>query len=237
MGKMSQNIFTGRTEELTALHSFLKKKTASLLVVKGRRRVGKSRLIEEFAKNQPYYKFTGLAPVDGISAQDQRNEFARKLRQQFGIPEVKTNDWGELFIFLAREVQKSKAIILFDEISWMASGDKTFLSKLKNVWDDHLSKNPKLIFILCSSVSVWLDENILKSTAFFGRISWTLSLDPLPLCDSNKMLEAQGFKATAFEKCKILSVTGGIPWYIEQMQDNLQRMKILNDSVLLRGVS
>lgn len=231
----SKDRFIGRQEELQELKTFLAKKTASLIVVKGRRRVGKSRLIEEFSKNHRYYKFTGLAPVNGITAQDQRNEFARRLREQFGIPEIKTDDWGQLFTFLAREVQSERVILFFDEISWMAADDKTFLGKLKNVWEDHFIKNPKLILILCSSVSVWLEENVISSTAFFGRISWTLSLDPLPLSDCNQMLEYQGFRSSAYEKFKLLSVTGGIPWYIEQMQGQLTAEENIKRQCFTRG--
>lgn len=234
-----QHTFIGRKEELNELTSFFHKKSASLIVVKGRRRVGKSRLVEEFAKNHRFYKFTGLAPVDGITAQDQRNEFSRKLREQFGIPEVKSEDWGQLFTFLAREVRTDRVIILMDEISWMASNDDTFLGKLKTIWDDYLSKNPDLILILCSSVSLWLEENIINSTAFFGRISWTLTLDPLPLSDCNHMLESIGFKSSTYEKFKILSVTGGIPWYIEQIQgrltadDNIKRLCFTRGGILV----
>ena len=236
---MVKDPFTGRREELNELNAFLKKKTASLIVVKGRRRVGKSRLIEEFAKNHRFYKFTGLAPVNGVTAQHQRDEFARKLREQFGIPEVKTEDWGQLFTFLAHEVKNDRVVLLLDEISWMASDDSTFLGKLKNVWEDHLNKNSKLILILCSSVSVWLEKNIISSTAFFGRISWTLTLDPLPLADCNQMLEYQGFKSSPYEIFKILRVTGGIPWYIEQMQgqftadDNIKRQCFTRGGILV----
>ena len=176
-----------------------------------------------------------LLPVNGITAQDQRDEFARKLREQFGIPEVTTDDWGQLFTFLAREVKNGRVILFLDEISWMASDDKTFLGKLKNVWEDHFAKNSKLILILCSSVSVWLEENIISSTAFFGRISWTLSLDPLPLVDCNQMLECQGFKSSTYEKFKILSVTGGIPWYIEQMQGQFTADENIKRQCFTRG--
>ncbi len=231
----SNNTFIGRQEELNELKAFLKKKTASLIVVKGRRRVGKSRLIEEFAKDHRFYKFTGLAPIDGVTAQDQRDEFSRKLREQFGLPEIKSEDWGQLFTFLAREVRTGRVIILFDEISWMALDDKTFLSKLKNVWEDHLNKNSQLILILCSSISLWLEEHIIRSTAFFGRISWTLTLDPLPLTDCNQMLEHLGFKSSAYEKFKILSVTGGIPWYIEQMQGQFTADENIKRQCFTRG--
>src|SRR5205085_869930 len=118
--------------ELAQLQPFLDKKTASLLVIKGRRRVGKSRMIEEFAKNSVFYKFTGLAPVEGVTAQIQRNEFARQLSEQLNVPVFETLDWGALFSLLGRLVQNGRVIILFDEISWMAKGDDAFLSKLKN---------------------------------------------------------------------------------------------------------
>ena len=215
---MDKTTFTGREEELAELGALLKKKTASLVAVKGRRRVGKSRLIEKFANGKQFYKFTGLAPIGGVTAQDQRNEFARQLHLQTGLPRINTEDWGDLLTLLAREVKTGRIIILLDEISWMAMDDPTFLPKLKNTWDDDLKKNAKLILVLCSSVSMWFEEHVLSSTAFFGRISWALQVDPLPLIDCNKMLEAQGFKSSKAEKFKILSVTGGIPWYIEQIQ-------------------
>ena len=215
------NLFIGRQNELADLQPFLQKKTASLLVIKGRRRVGKSRIAEEFAKDHTFYKFTGLAPADGVTDQTQRDEFARRLQEQLNVPKFSTPDWGDLFALLGRLVQSGRAIILFDEISWMAHQDQTFLSKLKNAWEDYYKKNPQLILILCSSVSTWIDENIISSTGYFGRISWNMHLDPLPLKDCYKMLKSQGFKTTNHEIFKLLSVTGGIPWYIEQMDANL----------------
>lgn len=213
--------FVGRRSELAQLKPFLDKKSASLLVMKGRRRVGKSRLVEEFAKNSIFYKFTGLAPVKGVTAQVQRNEFARQLSEQLHLPLLETTDWGVLFALLGRVVQEKKIVILFDEVSWMAHGDDTFLSKLKNAWEEHFKKNPRLILILCSSVSTWIEENIISSTGYFGRVSWTMNLEPLPLKDCYDMLKSLGFKTTHHEIFKILAVTGGIPWYLEQMDGKL----------------
>jgi AAA+ ATPase superfamily predicted ATPase len=213
--------FVGRKAELALLKPFLDKKTASLLVIKGRRRVGKSRLVEEFAKHATFYKFTGLAPVKGITAQTQRNEFARQLSEQLKVPLFETTDWAALFSLLGRFVQNNRVIILFDEISWMAHDDDTFLSKLKNSWEDYYKKNPRLILILCGSISTWIEENIISSTGYFGRISWTMNLEPLPLPDCYAMLKSLGFNTTYHEIFKILSVTGGIPWYLEQMNGKL----------------
>lgn len=171
MSALTNDIFIGRSSEIAELQSLLKKRTASLVVVKGRRRVGKSRLIVEFAKNKKFYKFTGLAPLGGVTAQDQRNEFARLLGEQSDLPEVKVEDWGKLFSLLATQVKSGRVIILLDEITWMAQGDDTFLSKLKNAWDDNFKQNPKLIMVLCGSVSTWIEKNIISSTAYYGRLS------------------------------------------------------------------
>ena len=83
---MNTEIFIGRKAEFRELNQFLSKKTASLTVIKGRRRVGKSRLIDEFCKGQQAYKFVGLPPDDKVTAQDQRNEFSKTLSELTGLP-------------------------------------------------------------------------------------------------------------------------------------------------------
>lgn len=222
--------FIGRKVELQRLNDLLKKKTASLVVIKGRRRVGKSRLVEEFAKGRSFLQFSGLPPVAGITAQDQRDEFSRLLSQQTSLPEIKSDDWGDLFALLGEKIATGQVIVLFDEISWMAQQDPTFLPKLKNVWDLIFKKNSQLILILCGSISAWIEKNILSSTGYFGRISEKITLQELSLPDCNQLLTALGFKRSAMEKLIVLSLTGGIPWYIEQINpgysavDNIKRL-------------
>ena len=69
--------FIGRKTELEALSKLLKKNVASLVVVQGRRRIGKSRLIEEFAKKHTFFQFSGLPPTNETTLQSQLNEFSR----------------------------------------------------------------------------------------------------------------------------------------------------------------
>ncbi len=63
------------------LQELFKKKSSSLVVIRGRRRIGKSRLAQEFANKIPHYVFSGLPPTGPISAADQREEFARQLQR------------------------------------------------------------------------------------------------------------------------------------------------------------
>ena len=227
--------FIGRQVELQALSKLFKKNVASLVVVQGRRRIGKSRLIQEFAKKHTFYQFSGLPPTDEATAQSQKNEFSRQLSVQTGLPEVYADDWSKLFILFAEKIKMGRIIVLFDEISWMGSKDPDFLGKLKNAWDLYFKKNPKLIFILCGSVSPWIEKNILSSTGFLGRISYRLTLQELPLKDCNQFWLRVGDYVSPYEKLKVLSITGGVPRYLEEIKPALSAEENIKDLCFVKG--
>mgnify|MGYP001134536893 CR=1 FL=1 len=227
--------FIGRHAELQALSKLFKKNSASLVVVQGRRRIGKSRLIEEFAKKHTFYQFSGLPPTDETTLQSQLNEFTRQLSLQTGFPEIYADDWSKLFALLTEKIKVGRIIVLFDEISWMGSKDPDFLGKLKNAWDLQFKKNPKLIFILCGSVSSWINKNILSHTGFLGRISYRLTLEELPLNDCNQFWLRGGDHISSFEKLKVLSVTGGVPRYLEEIKPTLPAEENIRDLCFIKG--
>jgi hypothetical protein len=202
------------------LQELFKKKSASLVVIRGRRRIGKSRLAQEFANKIPHYVFSGLPPTNDISSADQREEFARQLQREMKIPLPRADDWGDLFWNLAQQVQKGKIVLVLDEISWMGSKDATFLGKLKTTWDLHFKSNPQLILILCGSISSWIEKNILSSTGFMGRISLDIILEELPLYECNEFWNSEQDRVSAFDKLKVLSVIGGVPRYLEEILPN-----------------
>lgn len=205
--------FVGR--ELKHLLGFTNKKTASFIVVKGRRRIGKSRLIKEYSKNfTQFYSFIGLPPDKNTTTQHQLDEFSRQISRQFKTAPAKYTDWSDAFWAISERVQKGKILLLFDEISWLGSKDPTFLGKIKNFWDLQLKENDNLVFIICGSASAWIEKNILSSTGFVGRISYTLTLEELPLSDCSKFWPKN---ISAYEKFKVLAVTGGIPKYLEEI--------------------
>jgi hypothetical protein len=130
--------------------------------------IGKSRLIFEFAKtkgNKTFWSFAGLAPQDGISPQEQRDNFARQLSLMLKIPPMIFQDWSDAFEHLSLHI-KPGDIILFDEISWMSSKDPTFIPKLKAWWD---KQSMHMLLVFCGSTSTWIEENILKAQLSSAR--------------------------------------------------------------------
>lgn len=237
-GKNCKKIFIGRVEELTLLEKLYRSPRSSMAVIKGRRRVGKSRLITEFAKNKRFIPFSGLAPVKEVSAQDQRDAFATQLSTLFRLPPFTFSDWIDGFSHLSQYLDDQPTVILFDEISWMGSKDPTFLPKLK-IWWDQLSENTiNIILILCGSVSTWIESNIIKSTAFFGRISLQINLPPFSLSESYQFLKSIDVQASHYDIFKALSIMGGIPWYLENIQaedtidENIKRICFMPNGLL-----
>lgn len=212
--------FIGRDQEIDGLKSLMDKGSASLVIIKGRRRIGKSRLAEEFGKQfQRCCIFTGLPPTPGISAKHQKEEFLRYLKR-YHIPTFGTNDWGDLFEGLSLACKSGKILIVIDEISWMGMKDPTFLGKLKTAWDNHFKKNPQLIMILSGSQSTWIEKNIINSSGFVGRIAHQLTLEELPLSECNRFWHPKENTISSYEKLKILAVTGGVPRYLEEIKTN-----------------
>lgn len=230
--------FFGRKRELGILQRLLTKKTASLGVIRGRRRIGKSRLAEEFGKGLKTYTFVGLPPEANVTAQHQREEFSRQMEVQLKVPGLKSNDWGDLFWHLANSTQDGKVLIVLDEINWMGDKDPTFLGKLKTAWDQHFKKNPDRIILLTGSMSKWIEKNILSSTGFLGRISVDIVLEELPLHVCNEFWHPFENRVSVYEKCKILSVTGGVPRYLEEVhpkwtaEENIQSLCFEKESLL-----
>ena len=231
---MTLSRFIGREAEMARLKDLLGTRSASLIVVRGRRRIGKSRLLAEFGKGMRSLYFSGIPPGQKATAQAQRDEFAYQL-ERAGLPGIKPDDWGNLFWHLSKHTGEGRVLIVFDEISWMGGKDPNFLGKLKTAWDMYFSKNPQLILALCGSISSWIEENILSSTGFVGRIAVDLVLEELPLNVCNAFWHPKEKRITAYEKFKLLSVTGGVPLYLERIKPDLPVEQNIRDLCFIRG--
>jgi uncharacterized protein len=211
--------YIGRSEERQEFRRLLERRIAALVTCQGRRRIGKSRFIHECAAEADHFlSFMGLPPRAEMSNQAQLDAFADQLAKQTKAPKVALDGWPTAFQLLASQLPtQGKVVLLLDEISWMAAGERDFPGHLKTAWDQHFSKRPHLIVILCGSVSSWIEENILNNTGFVGRCAWHFKLGPLPLPECAQFWGKRGSRISAAEKLRLLAVTGGVPRYLEEI--------------------
>lgn len=237
--------FIGRKELLEDLESLWKKRTSSIVACRGRRRIGKSTLIREFARRSAdvYLEFEGLAPQEEkISARsDQIENFMNMLSIQSKRDLGGADNWQEAFAKLDSIIDDDKkTVILLDEISWMGLGDPNFPAILRNSWETYFHRHDKLIVVVCGSVSAWISKNILGDIGFAGRFSRDYLIPELTIA------ECVGFWGDRLERLApreifdVLSVTGGVPRYLEEIDpslsanENIRRMCFIPNGELYR---
>ena len=233
-------MFLGRDKELKLLHNLFRKATPSLVVCKGRRRIGKSSLVEQFGQGvEQFLEFQGLAPKEGTTRQDQLDNFSRSLSEQSSLPKLKLRDWQEAFSLLSSIIyQQEKTLVFIDEISWMSTGEKNFSAFLKKAWDMEFKHHKNLVLVICGSITSWIDKNIINNTGFVGRVSLTIIPDELALVHCNEFWGKRKDRIADMEKLKVLSVTGGVPRYLEEIdvlqnaEQNIKRMCFQKESFL-----
>ncbi len=240
---MKEHPFYGREEELESLAELWEKPTPSLVACRGRRRIGKSTLFERFAHESKarFFRLEGIAPEPRMGNQDQLDAFMRQLSEQTGAPFSRVDNWFDAFRMLDRELGgRRRKVVLLDEISWMGRYDPGFAGELKAAWDRRFHGRSSLVVALCGSVSSWIAENILNSTGFVGRISRDVVLGELPLRDAAKFWGPAAARRGAADLLDVLSVTGGVPRYLEEVRpslpamENIRRMCFMPDGTLFR---
>ena len=233
-------MFIGREEQLEQLDALWRKNVASLVTCRGRRRIGKSTLVEEFARRSrvKFLKVEGLPPEEGVDNETQLKAFADQLSEQMGREIAQPTDWFAAFAILNECISpKAKTVVLIDEISWMGKFDPTFSAQLKYAWDNRFAKKSRLIVVLCGSVSSWINEKILKSKGFVGRPSLNLIVPELSIGESRAFwsMRKGGAKIASSEILDVLSITGGVPKYLESIDPTVSANENVRRLCFTRG--
>ena len=234
--------FIGREAELVQLEEKFYSQKSELAVIYGRRRVGKSSLVEHFYRNKSHFKFEG---IEGLQTSHQIEEFARvmgvHLSDQY-IGSIPFKNWQSLFQFFTEKVilqpRKEKLIIFFDEIQWMAAKRQKLISIIKLFWDNQW-KNNNVMLVLCGSVASYVISHVIRSKALYGRISLEMLIKGLKPSEAVMLFKG---KRSREEVLQYLLVFGGIPKYLEEIdlnksfQQNMNRLCFSKNSIMFKEV-
>lgn len=234
-------MFFGREDVLAKLDSLWGKRVSSLVTCRGRRRIGKSTLIEHFARNNEarFIKIEGIRPSVSTNNASELRSFAEQLSLQTDAESSVPDNWLSAFKRLEREIDDGeRTVVLLDEISWMGHYDNLFADTIKIAWDNLWKRHDRLIVVLCGSVSSWIKDNLVDNASFVGRRSCDLVVRELPLKECVKFWGTEVDRVDLREIVDILSVTGGVPRYLEEIDprlsasENIRRMAFSRDGVL-----
>ena len=234
-------MFYGREDILDDMMALWGKRVSSLITCRGRRRIGKSTLVAEFARKSSarFIRIEGLRPKRGFSNDDELRNFTTFLSLQSNYTGEQSANWAQAFKALDEQIADGeRTVVLLDEISWMGYFDPHFPDVLKISWDTMLKRHDRLILVLCGSVSSWIKDNIIDNGAYLGRRSGDFVVGELPLRDCVKFWGDAARNTPSREILNVLSVTGGVPRYLEEIKpalsanENIRRMCFVRKSPL-----
>lgn len=209
-------MFVGRHQELEQLNQAYQENNFQFTVIYGRRRIGKTSLINEFLKDKKAIYYVALEE----NAEDNLKRFSDaisifKNTDQGG--KEKFADFEECFKEITRLAQKQRVILVIDEFPYLAKAYPTISSMLQS-YIDHEFKETNLFLILCGSSMSFMERQVLGyQSPLYGRRTLALKLEPFKLSEAHEMLPKLS-KEGAFI---INTVCGGVPQYLSYMSDSM----------------
>ena len=204
----------GRTKELKTLRDCIAADRSRLVVVYGRRRVGKTFLVREAFDYRFTFTHTGLE--DGDYA-EQLNAFWRALKSQWNEGCERPRDWMEAFESLKKALASSgdaRKTVFIDELPWMDTRNSGFVKAVEAFWNGWASARKDVVMVVCGSAASWMSEKILQNRGgLFNRANRTIYLEPFTLRECEEFLDAEGIPMDRKEIVSAYMAFGGAPYY------------------------
>ena len=233
----------GRDKERSLLNRYIRSNHAEVIAIYGRRRVGKTYLVNRTFAGRFAFSMTGI--LDGTRS-DQLMAFADAM-EMFGneLPTPPSN-WMQAFSilrkFLQPKVESNEPCIIFlDEIPCLDTHNSGFVKALGYFWNSWASLHDNLKLIVCGSATAWMIKNIIDSKGgLHNRISHEMRISPFTLLESEQYLKSEGFVWNRLSVLQAYMVFGGVAYYLsllqpeESLSQNIDRLLFSPDGELRR---
>ncbi len=219
--------FINREKELETLEKEYEKEKSSFVVIYGRRRTGKTTLIEKFIQNKKSIYFLADLQHEKLQLERFKNVVAESLNDQL-LKSIEINNWETLFKYIFEKEHKEKLIIAIDEFQYLAKINKAIPSVFQSIWDSTL-KNKNVMLILSGSlISLMYDIALNYSSPLYGRRTVQIKLQPMNFFNFKKF-----FKTKDNDKLfQFYSVIGGIPRYIELFDEKKDIFTNIKENII-----
>ena len=217
-----ENLLIGRVEEVAILEEALASREAEMVSVIGRRRVGKTYLINTIYKDRIDFEITGL---QNAPRSEQLQNFAYQLTRitQSSIPIQTPKNWLEAFTFLIRFLEdqqkkkQEKLVVFLDELSWMATHKSGFLRGLSFFWNSWAVKQ-HIVVVICGSAASWMIQKVVNHKGgLHNRITKRIFLAPFTLLETETYLKSKNVFFDRYQIIQLYMAMGGIPHYLKEV--------------------
>ena len=224
-------MFIGREAELQFLENRYHSTGGQLIVLYGRRRVGKTETLKQFCKDKPHVFFSCRECTDQL----QLKNFSEKIFQE-DIPArryiSRFSDWEKAFLaILDLPYPESKKLLIIDEFPYMCKNNPAIPSILQNLWDETL-KDSNIMLVLCGSAMSFIEKELLaEKNPLYGRATGIYKMTEMGFYDAIKFFPNYSEK----DKVSAYAILGGIPHYLRQFDPALSLKDNIRQNILTKG--
>ncbi len=236
----------GREAEIMILQEALQSPYAELIAVYGRRRVGKTHLIQTVYGQNILIELTGLNNVPQAA---QLENFSLTIARTFDLPLsiLQPQNWLQAFHVFIQVLEKqlsasesdAKRVLFLDELPWFDAHKSGFLAAFDHFWNNWAAKKKNLIVVICGSAASWMIQNIVRNKGgLHNRITRRMRLLPFNLYETERFLHNQYIHLDRHQLLQLYMVTGGIPHYLKEVRrgesvtQTIDRLCFTNDGLL-----
>ncbi len=212
----------GRKEELKLLQDVYNDNKSHFIAIYGRRRVGKTYLVEEAYKNNIIFHHAGVA---NGTLKEQLFSFTASLKNSMYTPKEKITNWFEAFEELKNLIRESnieRKVLFIDELSWMDTSKSDMMKALESFWNGWASARNDVVLIVCASATSWMLKKIIHNKGgLYNRITEQINLLPFNLKEVEEYFDANSIKENRMQILQYYMILGGIPYYYNFIKKGL----------------
>ena len=212
----------GREKETLELEELYNRNKPELLAIYGRRRVGKTYLIEQVFKNRFSFRHAGLSPIE-----HEKKGLLDAQIKHFGLKSDKCPDsWLDAFYLLQQLLENTdtgkRQVVFIDELPWLDTPRSGFITAFEGFWNNWGAHRDNLMVIVCGSANSWmLDKLINNHSGLYGRVTYEIKLSPFSLNECAQFMNDSGIKLSKYDITQSYMILGGIPFYLQYFKKGL----------------
>ncbi len=231
--------FVDRKEELATLNRLASDTKPHFLIVFGRRRLGKTTLLLEFAARSglPTLYWVASKQSEVVLHRSLYSTSARFLQLPLPPGTVTPNDWTSIFQFLAESIEKKfgnqRVLLIVDELPYAVESSAPLPSELQNAWDQHQEPRTNVLMAVAGSHIGMMAKLQERQAPLYGRFTAQLPVGPLPFSALTEFFP----NMTAAERVGVYAIFGGVPAYLERVNPNISiRANVEQETMVATGI-
>ena len=220
---MEQQQIIGRKNELETLERMHNSRKSEFVILYGRRRVGKTFLVNQYFTGRFTFSMTALA---NSSTQKQLNNFYGSFMAWAPEPvnAEGPSNWFAAFQMLMQHISRlpeGKKVVFFDELPWLDTRGSDFLSALEHFWNSWASQRNDILLISCGSAASWMINKLINNRGgLHNRVTERILLQPFTLAETESFLQSKGAVYDRYQILELYMAMGGVPFYLDNIVTN-----------------